>query len=822
MIKDSNRIAIIAGEQRITYSELLEHINVFAQETPCQKGERTLIFADNCVGWVYAFYSVWDNGGIPVPVDASSTVSDVAYIVNDCKPVSVWTNAKKLDVLQKALAETGHQATIHLIEDYENQATQGKKAKIEYKEEDTAVIIYTSGTTGSPKGVMLSFTNILVNIHAVTKEVEIFNENRRTMVLLPLHHVLPLVGTIIMPLYGGGGIAICPSMSGPDIMDTLQRGEVAIMIGVPRLWQTLYGGIKKKIDEKWISRMMFKLCRQINNQHISRIIFKAVHKKLGGHIRFFVSGGAPLNPEIINGIQTLGIEFLEGYGMTEAAPMISFARPGDVIPGCVGKPLDGTECKIIQGEVCAKGPNIMQGYYNRPEETAAVIDQEGFLHTGDLGRIDEKGRIYITGRCKEIIVLSNGKNVQPAEIEYKLEKYNSRVKEAAVVQDGDMLKAIIVPQKEWADNLSDEEVKEALKRDVLEPYNLTVTNYKKLMNLMVYRGDLPRTKLEKLQRYKLKEIVENNACEDNHASTSAELEEAPTFEEYRILKEYIENEKKISVKPTDHIETDLAFDSLDMVTLEGFIQQTFGTEVTAGSMPSYRNIEALANYIAESKTRMEVEVEDWHTFLHSDDKVLELPHASFTIALSKYLSMIFFKLYNRVEIRGIENLPAKGPFIIAPNHQSYLDGPLVASGLPTQVLYNSYFFAKEDHVKSNLRKAFARNNNIILMERSNLRNSILKLAQVLRGGKNLVIFPEGIRTNNGKIGSFKKTFAILSVELNIPIVPVRITGAYEALSRNSKFVKPHKIVMEYLPAVQPDPNISYDYLTEQIKKEVSK
>lgn len=815
LVPDSTNVAIMAGEQNITFAELLEHINEYAQKAVYDKGERIIIFAENSAGWIYAFYSVWENGNIPVPVDASSTISDVAYIINDCKPSCVWTSRNKLDTIKDALAETGHKADILIIEDYETQPTKGAKAKLDYKEEDTAVIIYTSGTTGSPKGVMLSFLNILVNLRAVTDDVPIFNPNRRTLVLLPLHHVLPLVGTIIMPMYGGGGVAICPSLSGPDIMNTLQRGKIAIMVGVPRLWQTLYGGIKKKIDEKWITRMLFNLCAKIYNINFSRFIFKAVHKKMGGNIKYLVSGGAPLDREIALGLQTLGLEFLEGYGMTETAPMIAFTRPGDLIPCCVGLPLNDVDCKIIDGEVCAKGPNVMQGYYNRPEETAAVIDKDGFLHTGDLGHIDDKGHIYITGRSKEIIILSNGKNVQPSEIEYKLEKYTSYVKEAAVVQDGDLLKAIIVPQKDWVGSQSDEELEETLKREVLEPYNLTVTNYKKLMSLMVYHGDLPRTKLEKLQRYKLSDILKGAKVVTKTTTTNE-----PTFEEYLIIKKYIEDEKKVQLHPTDHIETDLAFDSLDRVTFEGFILQTFGTEVPAGSMPSYPNIEALAKHIAQSKTRMEVEMEDWHTFLNSDTTALQLPRASWILFLSKNISKVYYKLYHRLEIKGTENIPAQGPFIIAPNHQSFLDGPLVASSLPSEVLKDTFFFAKEDHVKGSLRKAYARNTNIILMERSNLRNSIMKLAQVLRGGKNIVIFPEGSRTRNGKVGEFKKTFAILSKELNIPIIPVRISGAYESLSRTSKIIRPHKIVMEYLPVINPDNDIDYDMLSQSVKKTI--
>ena len=499
--------------------------------------------------------------------------------------------------------------------------------------------------------------------------------------------------------------------------------------------------------------------------------------------------------------------------------MIAFTRPGDLIPNCVGLPLKEEEVKIINGEICAKGPNVMQGYYNRPEETAAVIDTNGFLHTGDLGHLDEKGRIYITGRSKEIIVLSNGKNVQPNEIEYKLEKYSERVKEAAVVQDGDMLRAIIVPNETWAKGLSDAEIEETLKREVLEPYNLTVTNYKKLMSLFVYHNDLPRTKLEKLQRFKLKDIL---AGADNPPVPQEKKPvEEPTSEEYQILKKYIESEKGIKILPTDHIETDLAFDSLDMVAMEGFIQQTFGTKVNAADMPKYKSIQALAEYLEENKTRMEVEGEDWHQFLHADSSKLELPHGNRYMTLGNTIIRGFYKSYNRLSINGVENIPANGPMIIAPNHQSFLDGPLVSCTLPTPVMKDTFYYATEEHMRGKLRKAYARNNNIILMERSNLRDSIQKLGEVLKQGKNLVIFPEGRRTNAGELGDFKKTFAILSKELQVPVVPVCIKGAFEALPRSKRFPSPHKIVIDYLPPILPDSNLTYEEIANQVKQVIN-
>ena len=819
MIKERKGIAIICGERKVSFTELLQRVALFSKSGTQGAGERTLIFSENREGWIYAFYSVWANRGIAVPVDASSTVSDVSYIINDCKPVAVWTSRQKLETVQAAVKEAGQTMDIHIIDELETAPAGDEKAEIAYNEEDTALIIYTSGTTGSPKGVMLSFRNILVNIRAVSEEVPIFNTERRTLILLPLHHVLPLVGTVVMPLYVGGGVAICPSMSGPDIMDTLQRGQIAIMIGVPRLWQTLYAGIKKKIDASAAGRLLFALCARVNSVRFSRLVFKAVHEKMGGRVKYMVSGGAALEREIALGLQTLGLELLEGYGMTEAAPMIAFTRPGDLVPNCVGKPIPAMDCKIVNGEVCAKGPNVMQGYYNRPEETAQVIDKDGYLHTGDLGHLDDCGRLYLTGRSKEFIVLSNGKNVQPNEIEYKLEKYAERVKEAAVVQDGDMLRAIIVPQEAWAAALSDEEVEETLKREVLEPYNLTVTNYKKLMSLMVYRGELPRTRLEKLQRFKLKDILAGGSSAPKEEAPKAAVKE-PDFEEYRIIKNYIEEEKHLTLKPTDHIETDLAFDSLDMVALQGFIQQTFGTNVGVADMPGFRNIEALARHVAEGKTRMEVKVEDWHELLNADASTLELPHGNLAMPLLMKSSALFFKTYNRLSFKGTENIPQEGPMIIAPNHQSYLDAALLSVGLPMKTLRESYFYATEEHVQGALRQYFARHNNIIIMEWSNLRDSILKMSEVLKRGKNLIIFPEGSRTRTGRMTDFKKTFAILARELQVPIVPVCIRGAFEALPRSKRFIAPSKIEVEFLKPVQPDPAKSYDEIAQQVKSAI--
>lgn len=827
MIKEYQNTAIMVGERNISYTQLLDYISLFSAYTPKKEGDKTLIFSENREGWIYAFFSVWQNKGVAVPVDASSTVSDVLYILKDCTPQCIWTSKQCLGVAEEAVRESRLNVQILLIDDYEQAPCPEREGKMYIQQDgiftadnrDMALIIYTSGTTGSPKGVMISYANLYANCHSVTVDVPIFDSSRRTLILLPLHHVLPLVGTVIMPILAGGGVAICPTLSGPDIMDTLVRGKIAIFVGVPRLWTTIYLGIKRKIDASPVARALFKLCERVNSPKLSRIVFRAVHQKLGGNLTYCVSGGASLDTEVGNGLRTLGITMLEGYGMTETAPIISFTHPGDVIPGCVGLPMSTVDVKIVNGEICVKGPNVMLGYYNRPEETAQVIDKDGYVHTGDLGYLDELGRIHITGRSKEIIVLSNGKNIQPAELEYKLEKYDQYVKEVAVTQDGDMLRAIIVPQEAWAARLTDAEAEEQLKRLVIEPYNLTVVNYKKLMSLYVYRGSLPRTKLDKLQRFKLKDIIKNaGKKEEENPIDKFNVSETP---EMRILREYIEEEKKVSVRPDSHIETDLAFDSLDCVGLEGFIERTFGVQMKSGTFAQYANVQEIADYIAQYKTRSEVENVDWQAILSSDTSHLNIAstwaiHTRVVRLLQRYL----YK-HNNLEVKCIENIPLEGQFIIAPNHQSALDGNICVAGLSTESLRNTYYYATEEHIQGYPLQWMARHNNVILMQHQNLKDSILRMAKVLKMGKNLVIFPEGARTHDGRMQAFKKTFAILAKELNVPILPVRIEGAFEAMPRGTKRLGRHKITVTYLPAIQPTPEQTYEQLSDKVRDVIS-
>lgn len=811
MIANYDKTAIWTVDREVSYDEMLRRISACATMGRVPAGERVVIFSENRPAFIYALYAIWANGATAVPVDCTSSATDLAYVLRDCAPTAIWTSEACESTVREAIAQAGgNQRVLLMNKEIEDGEVNAEPVSIAYDNAATAVIIYTSGTTGSPKGVMLSFENLYFNIDAVSKGVRIFTPNDRTMILLPCHHVLPLVGSVMAPLVTGGSVAFCPSMSAPDLMRTMSEGKVSIVIGVPRLYSMLANGICGKINAKWITRSLFNICDKVGSRALSRLIFGSVRKKMGGAIRYFVCGGAALDPAVAGKMRTLGLDVLEGYGMTECAPMICFTRPDDIRPGVSGQPVPGCEVEIRDGEICARGKNIMQGYYNRPEETADVV-KDGWIYTGDLGYIDEGGRVVVTGRRKEIIVLSNGKNVNPTEIEHHLESFSELVKEAAVTDKDDALVAIIVPQPSIA-ALSDAQIEEKLKWEVLEKYNADAAAYKKIFSLKVFRGELPRTRLDKIQRFKLKALLTES--EGAHDAKSNEVSDELLCDEYKIIKKYIESEKRCRVRPTDHVEMDLGFDSLDKVGLQVFINDSFGLTMTTDQIVQFRTVRELAESVAESKTKMSVEKVDWRRILKEHTN-LNLPQTWFTGRVFVAAMHPLFKLYFKLTGKGADRIP-DGPVIIAPNHQSFLDGLFVMSFLKYRDIKNTYFYAKEQHVKQPLVKFIAATHNVIVVDMSNLKDSIQKLGEALRKKKNLIIFPEGTRTTDGELGEFKKTFAILSKELNVPVVPVSIKGAFQALPKGSKLPKPRKVQVEFLDPIYPKGDASYDEISHKV------
>ncbi len=809
-LEKSDAIALVLQDQEVTYRQLLQHIKYYSTLFPEDATEKVAIFAENRLEWVYAHYAAWYHNNICVPIDFLAGESDVAYILNDCKPEIIFITDKTKQILEQAAAKLNYEIRIINIDEQKYDFNDYTPADFgSLNPADICEIIYTSGTTGSPKGVMLTYDNLQSNIEAVAHHIPIFTKERSVLVLLPLHHIFPLVGSMVAPLSVGGKIVFSPSMKSEDIMGTMQKNPINIMIGVPRLYDAIRNGIVAKINQKFAARVLFALAKKLNNRNFSKKIFHAVHEKLGGAMEYMVCGGAKLNEEMGKDYRALGFEMLEGFGMTEAAPMITFTRPGRWKIGSAGEPVPGLEVKAIDGEIAARGRSIMKGYYNKPEETAEMI-RDGWLFTGDLGYLDEEGFIHITGRSKELIVLSNGKNITPDELEFKLKESTELISEVAVFGHNDILYAAIFPNFRKIQELGILNLEETFRYEVIGQFNKTVANYKKIGKFILIPEELPKTRLGKIQRFKLSEFVDQK-----QSKKKAGMPE-PDIEEYVVIKNFLMEQKKSSIFPDDHLEIDLGLDSLDKVNLQVFLESTFGVNISEDTLIEHPTVEKLSRFMQEKKAKLSVEAVKWSEILK--EKVdLKLPKSWFTQNLFKHISKWVFSVYFRIKGEGTENLP-QGPFIITPNHQSFFDGLFVAMFLKNKTFKNTYFYAKEKHVRNPLVRAIANRNNVIVMDiNKDLKLSLQKLAAVLKEGKNIIIFPEGTRSVDGSLGEFKKLYAILSRELNVPVVPVSIQGAIKALPKGSIIPRPwKKINVKFHAPIQPT-GMNYDELAEKVR-----
>ncbi len=805
---------MIWGERSISVLDVLREAAGRAQHLKVQAGDRVMIFSENRLEWVYSLYAAWQNKAIVVPVDHLSTSEELAYMVEDCQPAVLTCSTERRPVVLEALKKSKHQPVLLPIEE-SAPAAQAPAAGGFPKPppEQTALIMYTSGTTGSPKGVMLSFDNLYANIQAVSHDVPIFTAEDRVLALLPLHHILPLMGCVVIPLFTGATTVFATSLASEDIIGALQRNRVTIIIGVPRFYAMIRKGIRDKINKSPVARTLFSLAGRVQSRAFSKRLFGAVHRKFGGCLKVLVSGGAALDPEVERDLITLGFEVLQGFGMTEAAPMITFPRPGHTKFGSCGQALPGQSVKIVEGEVVASGRNIMKGYYHKPAETAEAV-REGWLYTGDLGHLDADGHLFITGRKKELLVLPNGKKINPLEVESRLLGMSPALKEAGVLFKDGVLQALLVPDQEKlaADGVA--HVEDWARWEIVDAYNQGASPSKRIMRVHILNQELPKTRLGKLKRFQLEALA--GAPEEQKKE-----EEAPDTPEYGAIRDFLQNELERAIGADDHFVMDLGLDSLTRVSLQVFLQKTFGVEVNEKLLAACHTARRLAVYIAEHKTRLEVEAVNWTEILQAPVEV-KLPSTWKTLVLINTLARWGLRLCFRLRGSGLENIPP-APFILAANHQSYVDGVLVTAFLPAKVLEQTFFYAKKKHVRNAWMQFMADTNNIIVVDSDHdLKSSLLALAAVLRRGQSLIIFPEGTRTRDGALGDYKKTFAILSRELKVPVVPVVIQGAFEALPRGSRLPKFNTPVsVRFLPPIVPA-GLSVDQIRDQTRDAAGK
>ena len=472
-------------------------------------------------------------GGITVPLDIKLSIYELTSILKDCLPEVIFVSQQYLKTaieLQKAIPEIKYiinidentqdneYPDIYSLPDKYNAKWRQRSSK------STALIIYTSGTTGAPKGVEISFRNMNAQLEDLTDAInQILPEGQRTVMLsiLPMNHLFEMTVGFSTFLNFGHTVYYTTSLKPKDIMGILREKHVEFMLVVPAFLKLLKAGIEKELKAAPKSvqtafKTMYELAKFIPSYKVRKMMFKKIHDNLGGKFFGCISGGAPLDLEVADFFERIGIKVYQGYGLSETSPVVSVNIHKRNEMASVGPALKHFEARIDEknGELLLRGPSVMKGYHNQPEMTAEVIDADGWLHTGDIARIDKDGYIFITGRIKNMIVLQGGKKVFPEEVEAILEK-SEYIAEVCVLgtsrtfgsKDGtEEVTAVVVPKSDLYETMSPEEIENKIKADV-KSLSERLAQYKRPTNVVISKEELPKTTTRKVKRNDVRELI---------------------------------------------------------------------------------------------------------------------------------------------------------------------------------------------------------------------------------------------------------------------------------------------------------------------------
>ncbi|MCK5132601.1 MAG: AMP-binding protein [Candidatus Sabulitectum sp.] len=486
------------------------------------------VVGKNSISWYTAYLAVHRAGGVVVPIDPGLPQSDIHNILHYSGANMIFHDADfadwfddSRDIVPVAMNAGFRDAPIL----FSSILRKGRTSKMDlpagYDADMPAIISYTSGTTGLAKGVVHSQSSILANVRQILQFTEI-NENDIFLSVLPVHHLFEGTCGFLLPLAVGAEIAIAHGLR--YVASDLVSTHATVLLAVPLLWETLYRRIMVNIKSSLTGKVKFgiglavsKVTEKLGIKGFRRKVFDPVHEKFGGKLRLLISGGAGIDPHALKGLEKLGFKMLEGYGLTETAPLVSANRLGANKYGSVGFLLSEVEGRIDEpdesgvGEIVVRGPNIMLGYHGNHEATAKVLSEDGWFHTGDFGYFDSEGYLFITGRKKNVIIAKNGENVYPEELETKLNRFD-HIKECMVFgrvseTKGEETWVLLVPDRELlieeADNQNrkitqDDEIN-AMKKAV-KSYNSSAESFKRIASFIIYQNELPKTTTKKIKR----------------------------------------------------------------------------------------------------------------------------------------------------------------------------------------------------------------------------------------------------------------------------------------------------------------------------------
>lgn len=733
-------------------------------------GDRVLLWAPNSPWWAVAFWGCVARGAVVVPVDFMSGAERAATILRISEARLVIQSRLKPDTIYGVPSCFAEDLEFVLPE------TDPLAPLTDTVPDDMAELVYTSGTTGMPKGVILTHGNLVANLLQVNDHLPIVGPDFTFLSLLPLSHLFEQMGGFLTPLFRGAAIVHIRTLKPSAIMDALREEDIRAVICVPRLLQLLKGSVEREVEAKRLGGVFRYLLRRAEGMPVSvrKVLFSPIRRRFGRYFVLFVSGGAALAPELFRFWDALGISVVEGYGLTECAPVLTASTMEHRVAGSVGKALPGVEIRIENGEILARGMNVFPGYYGNENATREAFTRDGWFRTGDLGRIDEQGDLRVLGRRKELIVTGAGINIYPDELENILNTL-AGVREACVIGldrgGGEEVHAVLLP--DGSGRPPDQIILEANgKLDALH----RITGFSLWPD-----PEFPKTTTLKIRKFLVKQRIEQGEEVQEQASVDplvnliARITERPTRD----------------VREDSSLVTDLGLTSIGALELVNCIEQEYRIDLEDSIIGPATTLADLRRLITLRKRP-------------EDARRLRLwTNRRFFRGARRVLDAVFhgplFRLFVTLRVTGLENLKdLESPVMFISNHQSYLDQPAILFSLPPRWRYATATAAWEEFFFLNYRtwlgmvwKRFTYEygtlflNLFPLSQTGGFRRSLAHMGKLADHRLNILLFPEGARSEDGQLLPFRQGIGVMVRELSVPVAPVRIMGMEKVMPRGA-------------------------------------
>lgn len=775
----------------------------FTEELKLKKGDRVVIWASSMPEWSAIFFGCALSGVILVPADIRSSQEFLQNLVEKTKPLLLIRSEKLIWPLpQQKFPELILEDLLSLLP----KKSVFEEASI--KPTDIFELLFTSGTTGKPKGVIITHENLLTNLYACLKRLP-KNRQYRGLSILPLSHSYEQIAGLLALVAFEGTITYLPFIHSATIVKSLAQEKINTMIVVPQILTLLLSGIEREAKQTGKQKQMelaLALAKFLPFMRARRLLFSSLHKKLGGQLDLVISGGAPLDLKLAQTWELMGVRIVEGYGTTETGPVISMDSFHDRRLETVGKVLSVQKVKIVDDEIWAKGKCVSPGYWEDEEKTReAFID--GWYKTGDMGFLDKKGYLYVFGRKKNMIVLPSGQNVYPEDIEPKLNKH-PLVEESCVVgikrEKGEVVHAVLKGEFKNPNQV----------KKIVEEVNENLAPHQWVLEYSVWPfPEFPKTHTLKIKTGQVKNWVLKRETAETEQFFPTEVKVDPLI---KILTETCSCSPE-GISDKSSLVTDLKLDSLLRAELVVRISEELGIGVSEENIRETTTVTDLRKIVEEGKPAKKT-TQDELWIMKTRVKLMR------TLAQNT-LGHLLLRIVCSWKVEGLNNLKnLVGPLIFAPNHTSHLDAALVYKVLPREIRKKTVQSVAADVWGEKRTKRLIAHYLIgayLLSREGEIQEGLEKTAQFLDKDYNVILFPEGELSPSGELLPFKNGVGYLATTLEVPVIPVYVSGAYNIWKIGEKWPRSRgRVKIVFGKPLFFDPQTSYEEATKIIQEKV--